>query len=521
MNARHIGFFAGLFIFILIVFLPTFNAFHAAAADFVESHGAPVVPGELARSMQVALALLLLMICWWVTEAVPLPATALLPAVVLPFFRLVGIEQSTMHAFTPRALLANYANPVIFLFLGGFLLAAALQKWKLDRRFTLWLLTRGRIANDTRWVLLGLMSVTAFLSMWISNTATAALMLPLGLGIATLAGQKPGESRFGSALMLGIAWSASVGGIGTIIGTPPNGIALAILNTTFANDPLYHRITFLDWMKFGVPYVVLFIPLAWFLLLKLNPPEVRSIPGGKAKLEEERAQLGPLTMGEKRTLMLFLLAVILWVTNPFWPAVLPRTLAGQLTWVDEYAIGIFVGTLLFLTPVNLREPQFLLEWRDTKFVDWGTLLLFGGGLALSDVLFKTGLATWLAQTFVHILGTPSTLLMMIGVVLLIDFLTEITSNTAVTTMFVPIVISIAQQTGENPVALAIAAAVASSMAFMLPVATPPNAIVFGSGYVRLSDMIRNGFLLDILGWFFTVGILIIFADWIFGILPIL
>jgi sodium-dependent dicarboxylate transporter 2/3/5 len=520
-KVKHTGFFLGLFVFFLILSLPTFNTFHAAAAEFADTHNAPVLPTELARSMQVALALLLLMVCWWVTEAIPLPATALLPTVVLPFFRVVGVEHSNAYLFTPKALLANYANPVIFLFLGGFLMAAALQKWKLDRRLTLWLLTQGSIANDARLVLLAVMSVTAFLSMWISNTATAALMLPLGLGILALAGGKPGESRFGTALMLGIAWSASVGGIGTIIGTPPNGIGVGILNSTFGDDPTFHRITFLDWMKFGVPYVILFIPLAWLLLIRLNPPEIKSIPGGKEKLLAERAALGPMTGGEKRTLSLFLLAVVLWVTNPFWAAVLPSALAGRLVWVDEYSIGLFIGTLFFIVPANLRAMQFLLEWRDTKFVDWGTLLLFGGGLALSDVLFKTGLAAWLAHSFVSVLGSPSTLLMMVGVILLIDFLTEITSNTAVTTMFIPIVISIAQQTGENPVALAIAAALAASMAFMLPVATPPNALVFGSGYVRLQDMIRNGFLLDIVGWVFTVAILVLFADLLFGVVRVL
>jgi sodium-dependent dicarboxylate transporter 2/3/5 len=190
----------------------------------------------------------------------------------------------------------------------------------------------------------------------------------------------------------------------------------------------------------------------------------------------------------------------------------------RLGWVDEYTIGITVGLLLFLIPTNLREGRFLLEWRDTKFVDWGTLLLFGGGLALSDLLFKTGLAAWIAKSFVAIVGSPSTLVMMLAIVLLIDLLTEITSNTAVTTMFVPIVISIAQQTGENPVALAVACALASSMAFMLPVATPPNAIVYASGYVRLKEMIRNGFMLDIIGWLMTIGILLVFADWVFGVM---
>ncbi|MEX0602380.1 MAG: SLC13 family permease, partial [Bacteroidota bacterium] len=217
MNTKAIGFLLGLTAFVVVAALPTFPIFQTTAAAVAESHRVPEVSADLARSMQTALALLLLMVCWWVTEAVPLPATALLPAALLPFFHIVGIDRAGPMEFVPRAILANYANPVIFLFLGGFLMAAAMQKWKLDRRLTLWLLTQGSLANDSRLIVLGIMAVTAFLSMWISNTATAAMMLPLGLGILALTGMPPGESRFGTALMLGIAWSASIGGVGTII----------------------------------------------------------------------------------------------------------------------------------------------------------------------------------------------------------------------------------------------------------------------------------------------------------------
>lgn len=468
--------------------------------------------------MQSVFALFLLMVIWWIGEAVPLPITALLPAVVLPFLHVTGISETTLYEFTIKNTLLSYSNPVIYLFLGGFLIAAAMQKWGLDRRLTLWLLTRGSFANNSQSILLSIMGVSAFLSMWISNTATTAMMLPLGLGILRLMNLKPGESQFGVALMLGIAWGASIGGVGTIIGTPPNGIALGILNSTFAADPSYQRMTFFDWMKFGVPYVIIMVPLAWKILLYLNPPEISSLPGGKEQLERERAALGTMSRGEKLTITAFLLAVFLWITNPFWNILLPEFLTKQMSWIDEYSIGLLVGTLCFILPVNFRKGEFLLDWHDTKFVDWGTLILFGGGIALSDAMFKTGFASWIATTFVSVLGTPSTLVMMFAVVLLVDFLTEVTSNTAVTSMMVPIVIAIAQTSGENPVSLAIAATVAASMAFMLPVATPPNALVYGTGYVTVKQMIRNGFALDILGWLLTIGILYFLAGQVFGIL---
>ena len=520
MSAKVSGFVAGLVVFAFLAALPVFEIFRASASQFAAQASLPIDVDHLARSMQHVLAVLALMVIWWVSEAVPLPATALLPAALFPILQITGVHGGRPVDFSLQAVLANYAHPVIYLFLGGFLLAGAMQKWKLDRRITLWLLTRGRIADDTRWVLLGIMSVTAFLSMWISNTATAAMMLPMGLGILSLMALRPGESRFGTAMMLGIAWSASIGGMGTIIGTPPNGIALGILDSTLGGEPGYVRITFLDWMKFGIPLVVVFLPVAWLVLLVLNPPEVRHISGGRARMQSERSKLGPLSAGERRAVTIFLCAVVAWVTNPFWGLLFPEGLANQLAWVDEYTIGLGAGLLGFVVPVKLREPEFVLEWQDTRFVDWGTLILFGGGIALSDAMFKTGLASLIAHSFVSSLGSPSTLVMMIAVVFLIDFLTEVTSNTAVTSMMVPIFISVALTTGEDPVALALTVALAASLAFMLPVATPPNALVYSTGYVSIRQMVRSGFVLDILGWIVVVGVLTVVAGWIFGIVAL-
>ncbi len=217
--------------------------------------------------------------------------------------------------------------------------------------------------------------------------------------------------------------------------------------------------------------------------------------------------------------MVFLLAVISWVTNPFWGDLLLEAVAAQLAWIDEFSIGLIFGLMMFIFPINVRRGEFVMTWKDTKVVDWGTLLLFGGGLALSDAMFRSGLASWIASTFVATLGSPPTIVMLFAAVFLVDFLTEVSSNTAVVSMLAPIFISIAIRTGEDPVTIALATAVAASMAFMLPVTTPPNALVYGTGYVSIKDMTRSGFVLDISGWLFTVFVLVVIAGGIFGLVP--
>ncbi len=509
---RRGGFIAGASVFLFCLLVPVQPFVVDAARDRIAAAGAGAVDAlELARSMQIVAGLFLLVIIWWITEPVPLPVTALLPAVVLPSVHVVGLNGGAVVEFSSKNVLANYANPVIYLFLGGFLLAAAMRRWELDRRFTLWILTRGSLADNTRGILLGVMSVTAFLSMWVSNTATAAMMLPIGIGILAMLDLKPGASRYGTDMMLGIAWAASIGGVGTIIGTPPNGIALGILDSALAGTPGYERISFLQWMVIGVPIVLILVPIAWFVLVKRNPPEIAAIPGGRALLLEQRAAMGPMSGAEKRVLGVLLLTVVLWITNPFWPDLLPAAIARRLAWVDEYTIGLFAGVLCFLVPLRLREGRFLLTWEAATTVDWGTLLLFGGGIALADALFKTGLAPWLATSVVSLIGGSSTFVLMLVIVLFMDMLTEVTSNTAITTLVVPIVIAVGRGVGADPVALAVSAALGASLAFMLPVATPPNALVFATGHVPLRTMVRNGFIFDILGWL-TVCVVV----WFFG-----
>ena len=519
-NKRTVGFLTGCALFSLILVLPPADSVVAVAGSLAAQSNGSLATGECVRSMQSVLAVMALMVSWWISEAVPMAATALIPLVAFPLLRVTGLHQGVPVRMDLQHIAVSYAHPVIFLFLGGFLIAGAMQKWKVDRRITLWLLSRGKLADDSKKILLAIMGVTAFLSMWISNTATVALMLPLALGIISLAGAKPGESRFGTALMLGVACSASIGGMATIIGSPPNGIALGILSRTLGEDPSYRQISFLDWMTVGVPYAFLFIPIAWLLLVRLFPPEVSRIAGGRAKILTEYRELGSLQRGEKQTLGILGIALFLWVFLPLKSQLLPGFTIGFLEWIDEYTVGILAGVLLFVVPMDLRRPRFTLDWSVAGFVEWGILILFGGGIALSDGMFKTGVALWIATTFVNIFGTPSMVVLILVTILLIDLLTEITSNTAVASMMVPIVISIARESGGSPTALAIAAGMAASLAFMLPVATPPNALVFSTGYVSLRDMIKAGALLDVIGWLLTFLVVLGLAGYLLGLFPL-
>ncbi len=512
---RIIGFIAGPLVFFIILFMNTPESFITNAGALLPSAASNDMIIELAKSTQIVLALLLLMIIWWISEAVPIPVTALLPGIILPMFHVTGIFQEKVFPFTAKNILLNYANPIIFLFLSGFLLAAAMQKWKLDKRLTLFILSRGNLANNSKLIVLGMMIISAFLSMWISNTATTAMLLPLGVGIISLTDNKIGSSNFGRVIMLGIAWAASIGGVGTIIGSPPNGICVSILSASGIK-----QINFIDWMKFGIPFVVILIPVAWFILLRIFPPEVKNIKGGKDLILKQKKELGKWSRGEKLTVVAFGVVVFLWTSNPFWHYIFPAGLADKLGWFNENVIALFGVLLMFLFPVNWKEQKFVLDWSDSKFVDWGTLLLFGGGIALSDGMFKTGVANWIADSAVSFFGSPSTFILIIIIVAMIELLTEVTSNTAVVSMMIPIIISIAYGTGDDPVALSVAATVAASMAFMLPVATPPNALVYGTGYIKITDMLKAGSVLDLAGWLLTVIIIYLVAYKIFGVISI-
>lgn len=490
----NIGFFLGLFVFVVVLIMPVPQAFVYYAGQKLNTSEITPDVLKLSYSMKISLALMFLMIIWWISEAVPIPVTSLLPGIVLPIFQTYGVQDGKLIELNGKNVFLNYANPVIFLFLAGFLIAGALQKWGIDKRIALWILTRGNIARSPGKILFGLIFATALISMWVSNTATTAMMLPIGLGILSKLNIGFG-SNFGKMIMFGIAYASSVGGVGTIIGTPPNGIAVSILS-----KEKIARISFLDWMMFGVPFVIFALPILWVVLKVVFKVDVSISDQVKKTLINEKDKLGKLTKAEKLTLFGFLLTVSLWVTNPFWHFI--PFVGDKLKWFDEYLIAVFGSVVLFVLPVDFSRRKFVLDWGDSKYVDWGTLLLFGGGIALSDAMFKTGLANLISTEFVKLFGHPSPVLLIPIVVILIDFLTEVTSNTAVTSMMVPILISICSELNVNPLVLVLPATVASSMAFMLPVATPPNAIVYGTRYVSLKDMLKVGFILDLIMWIY-------------------
>jgi sodium-dependent dicarboxylate transporter 2/3/5 len=520
MTTRLVGFLLGLLCFILILGAATPASFEETAARHLVGAPGNPDPVMLARSMQKTLAVMALMVIWWVTEAVPLPATALVPLVALPLLGVTGVHGTAIVRSSLASVGSSYAHPVIFLFLGGFLMAAAIRRWSLDRRLTLWLLSRGRVAEDPRMIMLAMMGLTAFISMWISNAATTALMIPLAMGILALLHAEPGKSAYGKGLFLGIAWAASIGGVGTIIGSPPNGITVGILNSAMGGVEGYHPLTFVGWMQFGVPFVLLYVPLAWVLIAKLFPPEVKRVEGGASQMRAAFRDLGPLSRGEALTLGVLALAAALWILLPLLRVALPGFPLGPLNALDEYAVGILAGVLMFIVPVDLRAGRFILDWEDTRTIEWGVLILFGGGLALSGAMFRSGLALWIASSFIDAFGTPAPLLLLLAVIVLVVIMTEIASNTAVATMMVPVVITIGRETGVSPAALAVGAGVASSLAFMLPVSTPPNAMVFSTGFVPLKDMIRGGLLLDLVGCLLATMLVYLLAGRLLGIIPV-
>lgn len=420
-----------------------------------------------------------LMATWWITEPIPLPATALLPVALFPLLR-VG---------DPSEAAAPYAHPLIFLFLGGFLLALAMERWELHRRIALAILAR--TGTGPRGIVAGFMASAALLSMGISNTATTLLLLPIGLSVLTLTerGTRGGESEpesggsFGAALMLGLAFGASIGGVGTLIGTPPNALTAA-----FVQEAYGVRIGFARWLLIGLPVVAAALPATYLLLTRVafRLPAGR-IPGVGGMVASEREERGPMSRGERRVSIVFALTAAAWIGRPL----LERAIPG----LSDAGIAILAGIALFLIPVEGGER--ILNWRWARRLPWGVLILFGGGLSLASAIDRSGLATWLAGSTAGLQDWP--FLAIVTVVALATILfSELASNTATAAAFLPVVGAVAVTMGIDPLLLVIPAGLAASGGYMLPVATPPNAIVYGSGAVTVPQLARAGGLLDLL-----------------------
>ncbi|MFD1204696.1 MULTISPECIES: DASS family sodium-coupled anion symporter [Sporosarcina] len=422
---------------------------------------------------------------WWITEAIPIPVTSLLPLVLFPLSG--GMEvKSTASA---------YGDETIFLFMGGFMIALAMEKWNLHRRIALTIISA--IGTNMDRIVLGFMVATGFLSMWISNTATAMMMVPIGLAIIYQVSDALKDNPsidtskenfgFGKALMLGIAYAASLGGIATLIGTPPNTLLAGAIDKMYGIE-----LSFAKWMMFGVPLAWSFIFITWFYLVKFAyPSKIKTLPGGRAVIDGEKNKLGKASTEEKLVMAIFVLAALSWITRTF---LLSKFIDG----LSDGVIAMVFAIILFIIPSVNKKGDHLLDWNTAVKLPWGILLLFGGGLAIAAGFVSSELSVWIGSQLTSLSGVHI-LVVIIIVTTLVTFLTEITSNTATASMMYPIMASLAVALGFHPYALMIAAGVAASCAFMLPVATPPNAVVFGSGYLRIPDMAKAGFALNIIG----------------------
>lgn len=436
-------------------------------------------------------------VVWWVSEAIPIPATAVLGSALAV---VLGVSDV-------RSVFAPFADPIIFLFMGSFLIARAMSVHKLDRRFAFGLLSLRAVGNSAGRILFVYGGVCALISMWISNTATTAMMFPIGVGVisalAEVIARQTGREvqveslRFTTGMMLMAAYACSTGGIGTPVGTPPNLIGLAMLDK-FAGV----RIPFFQWLLFAIPLLFIMYFFLFSLMLWMHKPEVHRIRGSREFIRGERAKLGPWTSGQKNTFFAFAVAVCLWVMPGFFSIVKgpnsPLTQAYSSRF-PEAVVALLAALLLFVLPVNWKRREFTLTWRQASQIDWGTLLLFGGGLSLGELMFKTQLAETLGKGLLESCGVTSLWGLTLAGIYLAIIISETTSNTAAATMVVPVMISISLTGGLNPVPPAIGATIGSSYAFMLPVSTPPNAIVYGSGLVPITRMIRAGTVLNLCG----------------------
>jgi sodium-dependent dicarboxylate transporter 2/3/5 len=438
----------------------------------------------------------LLMAVFWLTEPIPIPATALLPLALFPLLGLAGGKEAA----------AAYANPIIYLFLGGFFIAAAMQRWGLHRRVALNLV--GILGTRPTRIVGGFLLTSALISMWVSNSATAMMMLPIALSVAHLAAPEasagPRERALASALLLAVAYGATTGGMATLIGTPPNALLAAYVEKVHG-----FRLGFGQWMLLGVPVTLVTLPLVYLVLTRVSfRLGHEPVPGLDTLLAAERARLARWSRGEILVAGVFVLTAIGWVIQPWLARILPG--------VSDTLIAICGALVLFALPVNARGAEFVLDWDTARTVPWDVLLLFGGGLALAGVIEQHGLALYLGQCAAPLAGYP-VLLTLAVVTLGILLLTELTSNTATAATFLPVAGALALSLGQNPLLFLIPTALAANCSYMMPVGTPPNAIVFGSGRITLPQMAGAGLWLNLALVPLLLGAILLLGRWVFGI----
>ena len=500
LQGRRLGLFLGLALFALLLLAPT--------------------PEGMPRSAQDMAAVVALMAVFWISEAVPIAITSLLPIALYP---LLGIASSKESALA-------FGNHLLFLFIGGCLIAAGLQKWNLHRRIALSIILF--IGTDFKRILIGFMLATAFLSMWISNTATTLMMWPVALAVVgELAQYNSGltdrlEKSFGTVLMLSIAYSASVGGMGTLVGTGTNVAFAALIKEIFPAAP---EIGFVTWMAIGLPVTLVFIPIIWLVLLQygrlLGIAEV-DIPKESTRrvIADKLRELGPPQRGEKTIAVVFAATVFLWIFRepiqlgdafliPGWSQLFP---AERSDYLHDTTTAIFMAALLFVIPVDFKKGVYAMDWQTgVRSVPWDLILLMGGGFALATGFKATGLDVFLAS-HLGVLGGTSALMMILVICALMTFVTEFTSNIASTTIMIPVLASLAQSMEVHPFLLIVHATLSASCAFMMPVATPPNAIVFSSGFIQIRQMAQVGVLLNIVGIALVTGLSYIALYFVFG-----
>lgn len=454
---------------------------------------------DLNQTAQSMLALAAWMAIWWISEAIPIAATAFLPLIFMPLLGILPISKVS----------ANYMHPTVMLYMGGFLLATGIEKWNLHRRIALNIINL--LGTDLRRIVLGFVLATGILSMWISNSATSLMMLPIGLAVVGQFRAQLGESnssiadRLGKNIMLGIAYSASIGGVATLIGTPTNTIMVAVIQDLYG-----YSIGFNEWFKFGLPLSAVLLMVCWYYLVSAaNPlPKRFSLPDEKNIIGKQLSDLGRTSYEEWNVLIIFGLVCVAWIIKDY-------VLIDFLPSINDTIIVLVGVVILFVLPSSSSEDR-ILDWKTAERIPWGILILFGGGLALAEGFQSTGLAEWIGQKFTLLEGISFILLLLI-IVASVNFLTEVTSNVATASMLLPILASVALKLDLHPFGLMVGATLAASCAFMLPVATPPNAVVFGSGYLQMRDMVKAGFWLNVISILLVTLMVYFVLPWMWGI----